>query len=497
MGCEADTQEASPEAAPLFIGVLEGRIGTDGGSTRGVAWGDFDGDQDPDLYLGNSQGQWNGFYRNEGDGTFKKLTEHYQSPWGQVVRHGGQSEGVNWVDFDNDGDLDLFVANRTQEPNFLFRNDGPGGFERIYDHPLTAEGISTSMACWADVDRDGDLDVFLANYREQQANAVFRNLGAGRFEPVPASALATGQGEARACGWGDADQDGLPDLYVANADARNFFFRNRGDWRFEAVRQGHLVTDVGYSYGTSWADYDDDGDLDLFVANFDKENALYTNDGQGNFAIVTTGSLALERGGASKGHAWGDYDNDGDLDLFIANGTYGPDMRNFLYLNRGDGTFRRDTTGAWAAHADTSAGAAWADYDRDGDLDLFVANWGSSDQVNRFYQNQTAGRHWLAVRLVGVQSNRFGIGAQVQLNSSAGGTPRQQTRWMFPTTGYGSQNDYEIHFGLGAARGVDTLTIRWPSGQVDVHTQVTTNTHWTATEGGTLEDGPLARPSED
>ncbi len=484
--CTANDQAGQTTEEPLFVEVLEGRIATDGGSTRGVAWGDFDGDHDPDLYVANSQGQWNAFYRNEGNGTFKKLTEHDQSPWGEVVRFGGNSEGVNWVDFDNDGDLDLYVANRGPEPNFLFRNEGSDGFVRVHDHPLTAEGLSTSMACWADVDRDGDLDVFLASYGGQQANAVFRNLGEGRFEPVSTSVLATGQGAARTCAWGDADNDGLPDLYVGNARRPNFFFRNRGDWRFEAVESGHLVTDVGYSYGVSWADYDDDGDLDLFLANFDKENFLYNNNGQGDFTVVSTGSMALEKGGASKGHAWGDYDNDGDLDLFVANGTYRPDMRNFLYLNRGDGTFHRDTTGTFAVHADTSAGAAWADYDRDGDLDLFVASWGSSDQVNRLYQNQTSGQHWLSIRLVGERSNHYGIGARVQLKLQRDHSTKQQNRWMFPVTGYGSQNDYEIHFGLGDYSVADTLVIRWPSGQIDVHTGVLANTHWVATEGGNV-----------
>lgn len=484
------THAQQPSDTPLFVEVLEGRIATDGGSTRGVAWGDFDGDHDPDLYVSNSQGQWNAFYRNEGNGTFKKLSEHFQSPFGEVVRHGGNSEGVNWVDFDNDGDLDLFVANRGQEPNFLFRNEGDEGFVQLVDHPLTAAGISTTMACWADVDQDGDLDVFFANYREQQANAVFRNLGTGRFERVSTSALATGQGEARACGWGDVDKDGLPDLYVANASTPNLFFRNRGDWRFEAVTSGHLVTDVAYSYGTSWTDYDDDGDHDLFVANFDKENFLYANNGQGEFSVASAGSLTSERGGASKGHAWGDFDNDGDLDLFIGNGTYGPDMRNFLYRNRGDGTFDRDTTGTFAVHADTSAGVAWADYDRDGDLDVFVANWGSSDQVNRLYRNQTTGRQWLSIRLVGERSNRYGIGAEVQLKLQQGTTTKLLTRWMFPTTGYASQNDHEIHFGLGDYSVADTLLIRWPSGQVDVHADVGTNTHWIATESGSLTIAP-------
>ncbi|MEM7299140.1 MAG: CRTAC1 family protein [Bacteroidota bacterium] len=483
-GPTASSQSNSNPDKGLFRQLTEGRIATDGGLSRGVAWGDYDNDGDPDLYVSNSNGQWNALYRNNGNGQFKKMTAN-QDKESETVIYGGNSQGVHWVDYDNDGDLDLYVVSRREEANLLFRNDNQDGFTRITDTPLTQEALSASMACWADMDLDGDLDVFLAGY--SYPNVLFRNLGEGQFEQVEDTPLTVNQeGRARACGCGDANNDGLPELYVGNARKPNLYFQNLGDWNFQQLEEGHLVEDIGYSYGVSWADYDDDGDLDLFVANFDKQNFLYTNDGQGNFIPVTEDPIATEQGGASKGHSWGDYDNDGDLDLFIANGTYGPNMHNFLFLNQGDGSFTKDSRGEFLMDADTSAGVSHADYDRDGDLDLFVANWGSRDQINRFYENINEGGNWISMRLRGTSSNWYGIGAKVVVKASDGTNSKTLYRWMYPTTGYASQNDYELHFGLGNFIKINSIEIHWPSGQKDTHRNVTINRHWVAEEKNEL-----------
>jgi hypothetical protein len=482
-GC-VDNSPKTVEDIGIFKLVKEGRIAWNGGKSRGVAWGDYDGDGDPDLYVANANGQWNSFFRNNSNGNFQKITAA-KNKASETVIYGGNSQGVNWVDYDNDGDLDLYIVSRGEEANFLFRNDSLTTFTRITDSPLTADSISASMACWADFDKDGDLDVFLAGYNHP--NMAFRNTGSGQFEIVENTALTINrEGRARACGCGDVNNDGLPELYVGNARRTNLYFQNLGDWQFVSMQVGHLVNDIGYSYGVSWADYDDDGDMDLFVANFDKENFLYNNDGVGNLTPITEGSIAIEKGGASKGHAWGDYDNDGDLDLYVANGTYAPNMHNFLYLNSGDGSFERDMRGDLIVQADTSAGAAHADYDRDGDLDLFVANWGGRDQINRLYENTTTKGNWISVRLVGDSSNHFGVGTRVVTYVSDDQADKTLSRWMYPTTGYASQNDYELHFGLGNLSKIDSLHIYWPSGIIDTHHDIQVNTHWLAQEKGTL-----------
>ncbi len=477
----------------IFQEITEGRIATDGGLSRGVAWGDYDADGDPDLYVANSNGQWNALYRNNGNGTFKKMT----SDGGDIrvisetVRHGGNSQGVNWVDYDNDGDLDLYVVSRGNEANFLFNNYDNLGFTQITNSALTADDIAASMACWADVEGDGDLDVFIVA-SGSGTNRLFKNNGETGFELMQESILSSGRGRGRACACGDANGDGLPEFYVAKAQAPNDYFVNLGNWEFQKVEKGHLVEDIGYSYGVSWADFDDDGDLDLFLANFDKKNFLYRNDGQGMLSPVKKGAIVEQSGGASKGHAWGDYDNDGDLDLYVANGTYRPDMFNFFYLNRGNGEFDQDLSGHLKKHADTSAGMAHADFDRDGDLDIFVANWGSADQVNRFYENTTSGRNWISIGLRGTQSNSFGIGAKVALYANS----KVQYRWMYPVSGYGSQNSYELHFGLGTDTKIDSLIINWPSGQKSMYENPVSNFHYVAIEGGQLKKGPWNSETE-
>ncbi|MDH3734230.1 MAG: VCBS repeat-containing protein, partial [Gemmatimonadota bacterium] len=385
LGCSQ--AEVDPAARPLglFELVTDGRIANDGGASRGVAWADFDDDGAPDLAVGNAGGQWNALYLND-SGQFTKLTDTGLSEWAEFAAAGGASQGVSWVDYDGDGDVDLHVANRDDQPGFLFENEGTG-FRRVPSSPLI-DAAGTSMACWADVDRDGWLDVFVTGYGGSP-NRFFTGRDGVFTERVP-HPLHFGAGAARACAWGDPNDDGLPDLYVGNARQPNQLFWNHGDLAFEEDRDaGHLVEHVGYSYGLSWADYDEDGDQDLFVANFDTRNVIYRNDGAGVLRPVADGSVVEEEGGASKGHAWGDYDLDGDVDLFVANGTYGPDMRNFVYLNEGDGRFVRDLGSVAAVHADTSAGAAWADFDLDGDLDVYVANWGSLDEPNRLYRNTT------------------------------------------------------------------------------------------------------------
>jgi len=498
IGCQngASIQTSTPD--PLFVLADEGRISTDRGATRGVGWADPDSDGDPDLVIANTSGQWNGVYLNRGEGRlpshsrFLKESDQNLSPFGSVASAGGNAEGVGWIDFDGDGDLDLHLVTRGPEPDLLFANGGEHGFIRVLEGPLV-ESRSHTMACWADVDLNGWPDVFLVGYREDGTNALLANLGAGQFEVMQSSGVGGGTGAGRACAWGDPNGDGLPDLVVGNAEAPNELYWNRGGFVFERDERAlHLAQHTAYTYGLSWADFDGDGDQDLFVANFDTTNVLYRNDDGGHLEPVLDGPLATDPGGASKGHAWADFDLDGDLDLFVANGTYGPDMRNFLYLNQGDGEFLRGETGVLAEHADTSAGVAWADYDGDGDPDVFVGNWGSSDQVNRLYRNMATeqfDRGWLQLFLQSATPNTRGLGAVVNVLATIRGRSRWATRWHNPTTGYGSQNDEVVHFGLDDAPGVDSVVIRWPSGRVDRIGPLSGRGIWTIEEGGRVEPG--------
>ena len=446
------------QAVPPFEIVSEGPLVEDRGVSRGAAWGDFDGDGDPDLFVARptyaDPAQRNLLYRNDG-GRFTRLTGDWGPPGGW--------EGAAWVDVDGDGDLDLHVVGRNGAGSMFFENTN-GRLTRRPSDPLGGRVESASMSCWADVDGDGRLDVFLVGYRNGR-NALFRNLGSWQFEHVAMPELALGGGDSRACAWGDLDADGLPEMAVANAQAPNLLLRNRGTMRLEPDTSTELHANRSYSYGISWADVNGDGVRDLFIANFDAPNALYLGRAGARLEPVTLGDQLQST--ASKGHAWGDFDLDGWIDVYIGSGTPGPGMHNALYLGQPDGGFRLSTDGEYAAHADTSAAIAGADYDRDGDIDLFVANWGSAGSVNRLYRNTAAARGWLTVRLEGVRSNRMGIGARASVLVQTDRGRRWIHRWLDASTGYAGQNEPMIHFGLSDARQVDSLVVVWPSGIVD------------------------------
>lgn len=472
--------------------VTRGEPVTDDGSSRGVAWADYDRDGYPDLYVANTMNNSNYVYRNNGDRNFTQVTED------PISYSGNWSESVHWVDVDNDRDLDLFVTNQWDGPNQLFLNNGDGEFSDSADTGDLASGPSNSPgACWADYDLDGFMDVYVVT-RDDGDDALFNNNGDGTFSRVMSGNISSNGGDGRSCAWGDVDGDRFPDLYVGNfivrrgdqvSKARNFFYSNNRDGTFTEVTEGSHVTDPGVTYGVSFTDYDYDEDLDLFVTNIASSDAniLYKNDGNGGFTKAAL-TISTELNRPSKGHTWGDFDNDGYLDLFVANGTMNIEperVRNQLYLNNQQGDFTEITDWPIVTKEGTSAGTAWADYDRDGDLDLFVANWARNNEDNEFYRNditENKDRNWIALHLVGTRSNTFGIGAKVRLKATVSGRSLWQTRWHWLDTGYGSQNEPLVHFGLGDALAADSLEIQWPSGTVDHYGNLAANRYYRATE---------------
>jgi len=301
---------------------------------------------------------------------------------------------------------------------------------------------------WGDMDNDGDIDLYVANVNTP--NKLLRNDGAGVFSDATSGQLGdTSGGEGVA--WGDMDNDGDLDLYLSNAGGASRLFRNDGGGTFVDIATGPLAG-TNQGRGAAWGDMDNDGDLDLYVANASGANKLLRNDGAGTFVDATSAPLGDTGNGV--GVAWGDVDNDGDLDLYLAkNG-----QANRLFRNEGGGAFVDATSGALG---DPGSGHAvvWGDMDGDGDLDLYLANSGSA---NKLFRNEgvAAGNHWLHVDLVGKQSNRSGIGARVRV--VAGGIG--QIREISGGSGFDSQNSLTAEFGLGAATTVDSLIIRWPSG---------------------------------
>jgi hypothetical protein len=485
------------ERAVRFTRITDSAPATDAASTGGVSWVDFDGDGDLDLFVTNgydvsaeeATAQKNRLYRNDGDGVLSVVTE------GPLIEDDGFSSGSTWGDFDNDGDVDVFVSNQRDQENFLYRNEGDGTFERIDAGSPTAAGASSFSASWVDVDRDGLLDLWIANggLSQAQPNQLHRALGEGRFSAITDGDIVTLEGRSGGGSWGDYDNDGDPDLFVAHltlgADAPgNQLYRNDGDWQLIPIEDGPPVDDGAPSLCAAWGDYDNDQDLDLYVGNaFGYANLLYRNEGDGRLTPVEHIPPTLE-GGSTYAANWADVDNDGDLDLLVADWGSAP----VLYENLGGEGFRRLAAGDLGRDILFAASLAWGDYDADGDLDAYVGNWPNHPgpgEPNALYRNDSAAAGWLQIDLRGTLSNRSGIGARVLVRARIGGEARTQLREVAAHTGWRSQNSLRQHVGLGDARTVEQVEVRWPSGNVDQVGPLDGNRIIEITEGKGLTSG--------
>jgi hypothetical protein len=443
-----------------FTGITKAPLGSDG-SQYGAAWGDYDGDGDPDLYI-TADGP-NLLLRN--DGGSASFTDVTAPP----LDDAGNGGSAAWGDFDNDADLDLYLVNFLT-PNKLFRNDG-GYFSDVTAGPLADNGPGQSAA-WADYDLDGDLDLYLVNYGVP--NKLFRNDGALGFVNATTGALGMA-GWGLAATWGDYDNDGDPDLYITN-DGPNRLLRNDGNGVFTRI-SGLAIEDGGPGQGAAWGDSDNDGDLDLYVANYGTANKLIRNDGGDRFTQITAGALGDT--GNGMGVSWGDCDNDGDLDLYLAN--YGSPNR--LLRNDGLNVFVAMTSGP-LGDPGNGTGVAWCDFDADGDLDLYLVNDGQQNILMR--NDLQNGNHWLQIDLAGRTSNRSAIGARVRLVTGA----KSRIQEVSGGSGYMSQNSLTLEFGLGAAATADSLLVSWPSGFEQTYLAVPADQRLLLVEEQVVDIGP-------
>jgi hypothetical protein len=467
----ATSQVATLTVDPSFLKIVAGSIVTDAGFSAGGTWGDYNNDGFLDLFVFN--GALNGtayapfLYRNNGDGTFSKVTGV------PLVAFPVESYSACWGDYDNDGNLDLFVATTGQ--NFLYHNNGNSTFTLIAKGKIVTDVANSFGAAWGDYDNDGFLDLFVGTFDLSAASHsyLYRNNGDGTFTSITNNILFTDRASSLGSVWGDYDNDGNLDLFVCGGTGHdgvvlrpNRLYHNNGDGTFTKITTGSIATDVGYSGNCAWGDYDNDGFLDLFVGNLKPvEPFLYHNNGDGTFTRITNSIVANDLGYES-GCAWGDYDNDGFLDLFVSNRDIYGDLSvvNFLYHNNGDGTFTKITTGSPVNEFSDSWGGSWVDYDNDGFLDLFVAR--GDGRGNFLYHNSGNSNSWLKVKLIGTVSNRSAVGAMVRVRATIGGVDRWQLRQITGGSGCVGHNELWANFGLGNATNVNTLRIEWPSGTV-------------------------------
>ena len=441
---------------------------------RGIAWVDYDNDGFDDLFVtnaGTSPGLNNRLFRNNKDGTFTSVISD------DITNNGGISLNSTWADYDNDGAIDCFISNAQNALSFLYHNIGGGTFQRIFADPVATRTAFATAAGWSDYDNDGRVDLFVAS---RGSNALFHN-GAGAFTEVTSGAVVTDAGQASGVGWADYDNDLDPDLFVAfetggSSDPSDRLYRNTGG-SFSRVANPPIGADGAATYGGSWGDYDNDGDLDLFVAAADDgsggNNYLYRNNGDGTFAEVSSTAMPFN-GGNCFGSCWADLNNDGYLDLFVANFYSGSgEAGNFLFWNNSDGSFSHETIGQIVTDTAFSNSVAASDYDLDGDLDLFVTQTGGRD--NMFYRNNMNTSNWIELKCVGRQSNTSAIGARIRVKAEIDGSPVWQMREISSQTGFGGQNSLTAHFGLRSALVIDTIRLEWPSGLVNVMENVAIN----------------------
>ncbi|MCI0541902.1 MAG: FG-GAP-like repeat-containing protein [Verrucomicrobiales bacterium] len=487
-GLSSTSRVATLSVDPAFIKITGGGIVTDRGLFAGSSWADYDNDGFLDLLVSNFGGGGNFLYRNNHNETFSRINA---SPIGTDPEH---TIRCAWGDYDNDGFVDLATLNGAasySEANVLYHNNGDGTFSRMIADAV-GELASAKGNChggaWGDFNNDGFLDLMVVDWNRK--TVLYRNHPDGRFAKVVGDPLVNVGSQSVGCAWADFDNDGWSDAFVSGFGGANFLLRNDGHGAFLRITGRVPASDTASSDGCAWGDYNNDGFLDLFVTNPNSGgNRLYRNKGDGTFEKITAGAVVADRM-SSTGCAWGDYDNDGWLDLFVVNGFSGP-QNNLLYRNNGDGTFTKITAGSPVNDSGNSFGVGWGDYDNDGFLDLFVANGilGPA-QSNFLYRNSANTNGWLKVECVGTVSNRAGIGAKVRVKSVIGGQARWQLRAIDGGDGT-SGGSLEAHFGLGDATIVDTLRIEWPSGIEQELRDVAANQFLTVTEPVRLQvSGP-------
>jgi hypothetical protein len=453
-----------PTYSQMFQKVTNQPLVTEQGFGSGCAWGDYNNDGKLDMIVTS----YNDFgattypllYKNMGNGSFQLASDNTI-----MTNSLNQTLACAWGDYNYDGRMDLYIATGLNQPDLLYKNMGGGNFTRITNCVPLVNGHSGGVN-WTDYNKDGYLDILSVQHG---TNLLYKGLPNGDFQQVTTGPIVTDNGLHRRAVWGDYNNDKYPDLFVANGDFQNDnLYLNNKNGTFTKITTGPVVTSGGYGSGCAWGDYNNDGWLDLFVANSGK-NFLYKNNQNGTFTKITSGAIANDEDN-SFGCNWGDYDNDGDLDMFVAN-NYG--QKNALYRNDGNDNFTRMNGEAVSTDNSSSVGSAWGDYNNDGKLDLFVVNQGNGSQgENDFLFKNTGASNWyLMLKFWG-----GGIGTRVKIRIGSYVAIRE----VSGGNGCSSQDMPWIHFGLGfladnPVSAADSVIVDWHDGTTEILTNVPLN----------------------
>ncbi len=480
-------------SAQTFELVEVGAFAQNNYNSNSTSWVDFDNDGDLDLFVTNGElGQPNEFYENLGGGQFKSIEN-------EITAMDSYSFSAVWGDYDNDRDLDLLISNANYKEsygarNYLFENQGDGSFVSITDIKPIEDFDPTYVSTWVDYNNDGWLDIFSVNAYGWK-DALYKNNGDKTFTKIEGNDMVERASHHISCAWSDYDNDGDQDVLIINADSFDGLklYRNDGEDQFTAVDNNLTLEKFEAPRSASWGDYNNDGWMDVVVVDREDDDVVFKNV-NGSFSKLSTSEIQVSDAFSGNGSQWGDFDNDGDLDLVLSHHF---DEKSEFHRNNGNGTFTKIET-EWNNAGD---GFAWSisgvDVNQDGRLDIFQSNrfsgagTGSAGYKNFLFLNDSEiCNSSLLVSLAGIESNTYGLGAKIIVRGQdADENPIYIKREMrcLSGGGYSTQNGLIAHFGMNNIEILESIEVQWPSGKVLEYSDFEDNHHLRLWEDGQIE----------
>ena len=447
----------------------------------GCAWIDVDNDGWLDLYVCQRS-----VYRNMHNGNFQKMITG--------LEENTIGFSTTWADYNNDGFIDCFVTATSSAKSFLYKNNGNGTFTKITTGAIADSTYNTGWGCtWGDYNNDGNVDLVIAAANNfgivHHPSRFWYNNGDGTFTKIDTTQFTMLNAPYTCPSFYDYDQDGDIDLFIGSGPAtgtpaRDYLYRNLlkeiGSPSLQRIDTSVIGTDLVDGQVWNFIDYDNDGDLDAYLTNYGRVNNLYRNEGNGYYVKMTQAQVGniVNGGTLNLANVWGDFDNDGYIDCFVTRDASG----NRFYHNNGDGTFTNMDTISIANVTGNHFGASAGDYDKDGKLDIFVTGPTPGLYRNIFPNNNK----WVDIKCTGTTSNRSALGTRVKAKATFNGSSQWQTREINAANSFNSMNALNVHFGFGTANIIDSLVVFWPSGLRQTFTNVSPNNFYSLTEGSSI-----------